>query len=189
MQDEKAFLSGYSLEDYPRPSVTADIVAFRIRESDSGNYRRNSQTALSVLLIKRGGHPYKGCWALPGGFLSPGETIEQCAFREVEEETAVKPASLMPVGVFSEPGRDPRGWIISNAFACIISDPAVRAQSGDDAADAKWFDVDFAQDENGDSDPDGNFIADFTVVVNCTITKPAHQTEIHNALSAAKIQL
>ncbi len=151
MQDEKAFLSGYSLEDYPRPSVTADIVAFRIRESDSGNYRRNSQTALSVLLIKRGGHPYKGCWALPGGFLSPGETIEQCAFREVEEETAVKPASLMPVGVFSEPGRDPRGWIISNAFACIISDPAVRAQSGDDAADAKWFDVDFAQDENGDS--------------------------------------
>ena len=45
------------------------------------------------------------------------------------------------------------------------------------------------QDENGDSDPDGNFIADFTVVVNCTITKPAHQTEIHNALSAAKIQL
>ena len=108
-------------------------------------------SALSVLLIRRGGHLFKGCWALPGGFLSPGETIEQCAFREVEEETAVKPASLMPVGVFSEPKRDPRGWIISNAFACIISDPAVKEQSGDDADDARWFDVDFSQDSNGDS--------------------------------------
>ena len=142
MSDEKTFLSNYSQEDYPRPSVTADIVAFRIRESDSGNYRRNSQTALSVLLIRRGGHPFKGCWALPGGFLSPGETIEQCAFREVEEETAVKPASLMPVGVFSEPKRDPRGWIISHGYLALIDGTKYRLHAGTDAWEAAWFRLD-----------------------------------------------
>jgi ADP-ribose pyrophosphatase YjhB (NUDIX family) len=149
LSDEKEFLSSYRMEDYPRPSVTADIVAFMIRAEDSGNYRRNSRQKLTVLLIRRGGHPYKGCWALPGGFLNPGETIEQCALREVEEETAVKPVSLMSVGLFSEPDRDPRGWIISNAFVSIISDEKVRWQAGDDAADARWFDVGFDRIDGG----------------------------------------
>ena len=141
MSDEKDFLSAYRQDDYPRPSVTADIVVFMVRAEDSGNYRRDSRTKLSLLLIRRGGHPYKDCWALPGGFLNPDETIEQCALREVQEETAVKPASLLSVGLFSEPNRDPRGWIISNAFVSIISEEKVRQQSGDDASDAEWFDV------------------------------------------------
>ena len=143
MQSEKEFLSEYSIKDYERPSVTADIVAFMIRSEESSNYKRDSENRLSLLLIKRGRHPYKDCWALPGGFLTPGETIEECAFREASEETNVKPVSLMPVGVFSEPGRDPRGWIISNAFVSIISEEDVRQAGGDDAADAEWFDVDF----------------------------------------------
>lgn len=149
MDNEKEFLSGYSLEDYARPSVTADIVVFRLRTAASDNYRQNASTKLSLLLIQRGGHPFRGCWALPGGFLNPGETIEQCALREIEEETAVKPASLMSVGMFSEPDRDPRGWIISNAFVSIIGEEQVRQQSGDDAADAQWFDVSFTQDDDG----------------------------------------
>ena len=149
MSDEKVFLSAYRQDDYPRPSVTADIVAFMVRAEDSGNYRRDSRTKLSLLLIRRGGHPFKDCWALPGGFLNPDETIEQCALREVQEETAVKPASLLSVGLFSEPNRDPRGWIISNAFVSIISEEKVRQQSGDDASDAEWFDVDFTQEDDG----------------------------------------
>ncbi len=149
MPSEQEFLSAYRQDDYPRPSVTADIVAFRIRAEESDNYRQNAATKLSVLLIRRGGHPFLGCWALPGGFLNPNETIEQCALREVEEETAVKPAALMSVGLFSEPGRDPRGWIISNAFVSIISEEKVHWQSGDDAADARWFDIQFER-ENGD---------------------------------------
>lgn len=150
MSGEKAFLSSYNISDYERPSVTADIIAFMIRSQESGNYRRNSKTSLSLLLIKRGGYPFKGCWALPGGFLNPDETIEQCALREIEEETSVKPVSIMPVGLFSEPGRDPRGWIISNAFVSILSETSVNQQSGDDADDAQWFDVSFDKDENGD---------------------------------------
>ena len=117
MQSEKEFLSHYSQNDYERPSLTADIVAFIIRSEESDNYKRNSETKLSILLINRGEHPFKGHWALPGGFLQPSETIEECALREITEETNVTPVSLMPVGVFSQPGRDPRGWIISNAFA------------------------------------------------------------------------
>ena len=120
MSSEQEFLSTYRQDDYPRPSLTADIVAFTIRAEESGNYRRNSRHKLSLLLIRRGGHPFKDYWALPGGFLNPDETIEQCALREAEEETSVRPASLMSVGLFSEPNRDPRGWIISNAFVSII---------------------------------------------------------------------
>lgn len=150
MSDEKTFLQQYDQGNYERPSVTADIVAFKLSGEDSGNYRRNVQTKLSLLLIKRNGHPYRGCWALPGGFLNPGETIEQCALREAEEETAVKPVSLMSIGLFSEPNRDPRGWIISNAFVSVMGAVDVPQHAGDDAGDAQWFDVLFEPGENGD---------------------------------------
>lgn len=149
MESEKDFLSQYNINDYERPSLTADIVAFMIRSEETGNYKRNSENKLSILLVSRGGHPFKDHWALPGGFLQPNETVEQCALREVVEETNVTPASLMPVGVFSEPGRDPRGWIISNAFASVISEESVKQVGGDDASDAQWFDVHFEQAKDG----------------------------------------
>ena len=141
MDSEKDFLKNYRIEDYERPSLTTDVAAFMIRSEESDNYKKDSKSRLSILLIKRGAHPYKDSWALPGGFLTPGETVEECALREIKEETGVLPASLMPVGVFSKPGRDPRGWIISNAFASIISEESVKQRGGDDAADAQWFDI------------------------------------------------
>lgn len=149
MQSEKEFLEGYKLSDYERPSVTADVAAFMISPQDKENYRRNPENKLLLLLVRRGGHPFKGCWALPGGFLQKGETIEQCALREIQEETNVAPASLMPVGVFSEPGRDPRGWIISNAYVSIISEDSVQQVGMDDASDAQWFQVSFDRTEDG----------------------------------------
>ena len=149
MDSEKEFLSNYRITDYERPSLTTDIVAFMIRSCESDNYKRDSENRLSILLIKRGTHPYKDFWALPGGFLHPGETIEECAFREIVEETGVKPVSLMSVGTFSEPGRDPRGWIISNAYASIISEDSIRQVGGDDASDAQWFDISFEHDKKG----------------------------------------
>ncbi len=150
MQSEKEFLSEYRMDKYERPSVTADIVALMIRSTESENYRQNSGNKLALLLVKRGGHPFKDHWALPGGFMTPGETIEECALRETKEETNVQPASIMPVGVFSKPGRDPRGWIISNAYASIISEDSVDQKGQDDAQDAQWFDVEFDQTESGD---------------------------------------
>ena len=149
MKSEKEFLAEYNIEDYDRPSVTADIVAFMIRTEDEENFRKEPQGKLSVLLVRRGEHPFLGSWALPGGFLRMDETVEECALREVVEETSVAPASIVPIGVFSEVDRDPRGRIISNAFACIISEGAAKAVGGDDAAEACWFDVSFEQGDDG----------------------------------------
>lgn len=149
MDSEKEFLANYSLNDYERPSVTADVAAFMIRPEDQQNYRKNPENKLLLLLIRRGGHPFKDMWALPGGFLQKGETVEECALREIFEETNVQPVSILPVGVFSEPDRDPRGWIISNAYASVISEESVRQAGQDDAADAQWFCVSFDCDEAG----------------------------------------
>ena len=146
MESEKEFLQSYQLSDYDRPSVTADVAAFMIRTEDKTSYRKNPEHKLLLLLIKRGGHPFKGMWALPGGFLQRGETVEECALREIHEETMVKPVSILPVGVFSQPERDPRGWIISNAYASIISEESVRQAGCDDADDAQWFAVSFTCD-------------------------------------------
>ena len=150
-QSEKEYLSQYDIGKYPRPSVTADIAAFMIRSVENDNYKMDSVRKLSILLVKRAVHPFRDCWALPGGFLRPDETIENCALREVTEESGITPVSLMPVGVFSEPGRDPRGWIISHAFASIISEESVRQVGGDDASDAQWFDIRFERGEDGNS--------------------------------------
>lgn len=149
MDSEKTFLEHYRLSDYERPSVTADVAAFMIRSADKTSYRRNPEQQLQLLLIRRGGHPFKGKWALPGGFLHPGETVEECALRETQEETNVRPVSILPVGVFSQPDRDPRGWIISHAFASVISEESVRLAGCDDADDAQWFGVSFTCDEDG----------------------------------------
>ena len=149
MESEKEFLSNYNLSDYERPSVTADVAAFMVGAGDKTSYRKNPEKKLLLLLIQRGGHPFKGMWALPGGFLQKDETVEECALREISEETNVQPVSLMPVGVFSEPNRDPRGWIISNAYVSVISEEAVRQVGQDDAADAQWFEVSFVGGEDG----------------------------------------
>ncbi len=145
MSDEQAFLSSYNISEYDRPSVTADIVAFRIRTETGDTYRHNNKSNLSLLLVKRGEHPFKDCWALPGGFLRKDETVEECAFREIKEETNVEPISLMPIGVYSDLNRDPRGRIISNAYLSIISDYDETVLGGTDVIEAKWFDVTFTE--------------------------------------------
>lgn len=148
-RDEELFLSNYNIEKYERVSVTTDVAAFKIRSTDEGSYRHDPDNRLSLLLIRRGEHPFLNAWALPGGFLRPGETVEECAYREIVEETSVKPAALMPLGVYSECDRDPRGRIISNAFVSVITEENVKAVGGQDAADARWFDIELVQEESG----------------------------------------
>lgn len=150
MENEKDFLSNYKLSDYERPSVTADVAAFMVSSEDRVSYRKNPENKLQLLLIKRGAHPFKDMWALPGGFLQKGETVEECALREIQEETQILPSSIMSVGVFSEPDRDPRGWIISNAYVSIICEESVKQVGSDDASDAQWFSVSFDRSENGE---------------------------------------
>ena len=150
MQDkaEERYLSDYRIDKYERPSVAVDIAAFSISYDEAENYKCDSRQRLSLLLIKRGEHPFKDMWALPGGFLKKGETLEACALREIQAECGITPRALMPVGMFSRPDRDPRGWIISNAFVSVIGGERASAVSGDDASDARWFD--FAYRKEGD---------------------------------------
>lgn len=141
---EKQYLSSYDITQYERPSVAADIALFTMRTTEEDSYRHEPENHLSLLLIRRGEHPYKGCWALPGGFLRKGESIDECAAREISQEAGVSPTALMAVDVFSEPDRDPRGWIISHSFLSIAATGAVEVSGGDDAAEACWFDVEVA---------------------------------------------
>lgn len=89
-----------------------------------------------VLLIRRGNPPFVGQWALPGGFVDVGETVEAACRRELKEETGVTAEELVLVGVYSDPSRDPRGHTVSIAFATVLS--IARPRAGDDAAAAAW---------------------------------------------------
>ncbi|MBR4572591.1 MAG: NUDIX hydrolase [Prevotella sp.] len=116
---------------YPRPAVTADCMVM------------TQEAVPRVLLIERGNEPYKGCWALPGGFLDMDETLEECAIRELEEETGLKVSieSIRQVGTYSRVNRDPRGRTISTAFIAVVDSP-LPVKGQDDAARAEWFAID-----------------------------------------------
>ncbi len=127
---EHEFLEAYAKKRYPAPYLTADVVLL--------------SEGRDVLLIRRKGHPFLGCWALPGGFVEPGESAKAAALRELSEETNVTvPDSdaVFEIGLFSDPGRDPRGWIVTDAFLVCVDRSAVRYRAGDDAADAAWITI------------------------------------------------
>jgi 8-oxo-dGTP diphosphatase len=96
--------------------------------------------ALQVLLIRRKRWPYQDYWAIPGGFIQMGESLEQSALRELREETGVDDVYLEQLYTFGDPARDPRTRVISVAyFALLGADQARQVQAGDDAAEARWW--------------------------------------------------
>ena len=113
---EEEFLANYDASHYPKPSVTVDTVIFR--ENDGKK---------QVLLIKRGNHPYRESWALPGGFLN------------MEEELAAA-AALEEIGVYGAVGRDKRDRVLTVAYVAVVGNE-MSAQAGDDAAECAWFDL------------------------------------------------
>lgn len=113
---------------YPRPAVTADCVVM------------TNEPLPKVLLIQRGADPFKGAWAFPGGFMNMDETTEQCAIRELEEETGLKVTAVHQIGAYSKVDRDPRGRTITVAYLAIIDSPE-EVKGQDDAAKAEWFPI------------------------------------------------
>jgi 8-oxo-dGTP diphosphatase len=112
---EPEFLSGYDPRDFPPFAVTVDLAIFTIRAGQ-----------LSVLLVQRGGHPYRSCWALPGGFVRTGESADEAAARELAEETGVSDfrGHLEQLQTYSDPGRDPRMRVVSIAYVALGPGPA-----------------------------------------------------------------
>jgi len=141
---EKEAIEQYRKKNYPKPALTADIAVFAEQEG-----------TLRLLMIRRGGHPFLGCWALPGGFAEEGETIEQSAARELEEETGVSGLSMSLVGIYSTPGRDPRGWTVSAAYTVLLPDGIIKASAGDDASETEWVEVRICEGKTEILLPDG----------------------------------
>jgi 8-oxo-dGTP diphosphatase len=115
--------------DWPRPMVTVDAVVFDI---SSGRPK--------ILLIKRGNEPFKGQWAFPGGFVEMDEELENAVARELAEETGLAGVKLEQFHTFGRCGRDPRGRNITVAFIGITKNTKIKG--GDDAEEARWFEID-----------------------------------------------
>lgn len=112
--------------DNPRPAVTVDIALFHL-----------SKRGARVLLIQRGREPFKGDWAFPGGFVDEDESLEKAAARELYEETGLAGIKLKQIGVFGDPGRDPRGHTVSVVFAALLENQP-EPSAADDAEAAAW---------------------------------------------------
>jgi 8-oxo-dGTP diphosphatase len=113
---------------HPHPAVSVDVAIFTVRDQ-----------RLELLLIKRGVQPFKGSWALPGGFVRMDEDLHAAATRELREEAGVDGAFLQQVGAIGKPDRDPRERVISVAFYAVIPPAALTLTAGTDAAEARWW--------------------------------------------------
>lgn len=133
---EARFLDGYDPSAFPRVAVTVDIVVLTIR-----------QGRMCILLVRRGDHPHRGAWALPGGFVRPDEDLNRAALRETAEETGLDlsgtgaPAGhLEQLAAYGEPARDPRMRVVSVAHLVVLPD-LPKPTAGDDAASARFWPV------------------------------------------------
>jgi len=121
--------------NYKNPKLTVDGVIIK------GN---------KIVLIRRKNKPFKDKWALPGGFVDYGETVENAIIREINEETSLKVKIKDLIGIYSNPNRDPRGHTISIVYLLEIKSGILK--SGDDASDAKFFNLDNLPDLSFDHD-------------------------------------
>lgn len=116
--------------EHPRPALTVDCVVFGLDEGD-----------LKVMLIKRGEAPFKGRWALPGGFVRIEESLDEAARRELAEETGLTGVFLEQLYTFGAIGRDPRGRTVSVAYFALVNLEGRDVRASADAAEAAWFSV------------------------------------------------
>ena len=119
--------------EYERPGLTVDCVIFGLDLDEQ---------SLTVLLIERDVEPFQGYWAIPGGFVRSEETLLEAASRELAEETGITDVFLEQLFTFGDPGRDPRGWVVSVAYYALVSPEKYHIVASTDARQAQWFPVD-----------------------------------------------
>ena len=118
--------------EFERPGLTVDDVIFGL-DLDEEN--------LQVVLVERDVEPFEGMWALPGGFVRNGESLEDAALRELREETGIKDVFLEQLYTFGKPNRDPRGWVVSVAYYALVAPDQHHLLATTDARRAEWFPV------------------------------------------------
>lgn len=155
-------ITSYSYR-YPHPAITADCLLFAYQNE-----------TIEVLLIERGGEPYKGYWAIPGGFMEMSETTESCARREMQEETGIKVNYLKEVKSYSTVNRDPRERVVTITYCTLDHKESVTPKAGDDANRAEWFNLKSLPKLAFDHK---EMIADSTMVIKEEITKAIKDKE------------
>lgn len=131
--DEKEFLTKYDPEKFKRPSIAVDTIIFSIQHDE-----------LKVLLVKRGEHPFKGTWAIPGGFVRHDESVDDAAKRELLEETGVSGVYLEQLFTFGDVNRDPRTRVISISYYSILGYDdlsSTKLSASFDVDDVDWFNI------------------------------------------------
>ncbi len=135
-QTLEQFLEEYDAQKYQKPSVTADVLVFAYQPG-----KTNLLDGIRLLMIKRRNHPSIGYWALPGGFANMREDLIDTAARELEEETGLTGIPLAQMYTYGEVERDPRDRIVTTAYVALVEDGTQKVIAGDDAKEAKWWDV------------------------------------------------
>ncbi len=137
---EREFLDTYIPGDYDRPSNTVDMLLFTVDNLPVEG--KDPDKALKILLIKRGDHPYLGCWAVPGGFVNMDEALSDACYRELKEETSIDNVYFEQLKTFGDlVERDPRMRVISIAYLALADKTNIKPIAGDDASETKWFTV------------------------------------------------
>lgn len=138
-KNERKFLSEYDVNIYDRPSVTNDIIIFTTGDRIEENSRKVPKKGMQILLIKRDDYPYKGKWAIPGGFVKNDESLEEGALRKLKEETGIDNIYTEQLYTFGEINRDPRTRVISIGNIALISKEDIRFGDYKDRKESKWF--------------------------------------------------
>lgn len=139
---EKEFLEQYKPGDYERPSNTVDMLLLTVDDKPVEDVRKLPEKELKILLIKRGDHPYIGCWAIPGGFVNINEGVIAAVYRELKEETNIDNVYLEQLYTWGDDvNRDPRMRVISISYMALVDKHSLKPQAGDDADDVKWFSI------------------------------------------------
>ncbi len=145
---EAEYLAAYRPGDYPRPSVTVDMIVFAVNSIASTNIRKTEEKELQVLLIRRKNHPFMGQWAIPGGFVDINESIEDAAMRELWEETGIQNLYLEQLYTWGSVHRDPRMRVISTSYMALVNREDIQPKAGDDAQAVAWFTVSMTQHDS-----------------------------------------
>ncbi|MDQ0898921.1 NUDIX domain-containing protein [Paenibacillus sp. V4I7] len=165
---EVEFLQKYDASIYERPSVTVDMLIFTVVDEEKENYRKLPEKSLKLLMVKRGVHPYIGQWALPGGFVTEDESIDEAALRELKTETNIDDVYMEQLYTWGDVNRDPRTRVISCSYMALVDCRSLEVKAGDDADDARWFDVRYSVLEEKKTILEKDFV--FEKVVKITLS-------------------
>ncbi len=163
---EEEFLKQYDASRFERPSVTVDMLIFTVVNKDEENYRKLPEKTLKLLMVKRGDHPFMGEWALPGGFVSAHESLEDAAVRELKTETNVDHVYMEQLYTWGDVGRDPRTRVISCAYMALADSTKLDIVAGDDADDAKWFNIAYSLAEEKKKTTEKGYIVEMLYSIN-----------------------